>query len=167
MNTASVNRRAEERIHNGHPWIYRSDVTAVAASAGDLVAVKAANGRVLGHAMFSDQSLITLRMISRGAEPPAATWLRDRIKAAIDWRGVLGIDATAYRLVHGEGDLLPSLIVDRYDDVLVMQALSQGMPFENTSTSIRWLSVPPLTSRKPASARFFARRCALATICFW
>ena len=127
MNTASVSRRAEERIHNGHPWIYRSDVTAVTASAGDLVAVKAGNGRVLGHAMFSDQSLITLRMISRGAEPPASTWLRDRIKAAIDWRAALDIDATAYRLVHGEGDLLPSLIVDRYDDVLVVQALSQGM----------------------------------------
>lgn len=125
--TAIVTRRAEERIHNGHPWIYRSDIADVTAEAGDLVMVKGTNGRALGHAMFSDQSLITLRMISRREAPPAATWLRDRIQAAIAYRERLGIDATACRLVHGEGDLLPSLIVDRYNDVLVIQALSQGM----------------------------------------
>ena len=60
--SAIVTRRAEERIHNGHPWIYRSDVADVTAEAGDMVTVKATNGRALGHAMFSDQSLITLRM---------------------------------------------------------------------------------------------------------
>lgn len=125
--TAIVLRRAEERIHNGHPWIYRSDVGDVTAQAGDMVTVKATNGRVLGHALFSDQSLITLRMISRREAPPAASWLRDRIQTAMAYREGLGIDATAYRLVHGEGDLLPSLIVDRYNDVLVVQALSQGM----------------------------------------
>jgi len=127
MSEASVTRRAEERIHNGHPWIYRSDVTAVTAGAGDLLQVKASNGRVLGHAMFSDQSLITLRMIARGPGALPASWLRDRLQAAIAWREQLTIDATAFRLVHGEGDLLPSLVVDRYGDVLVMQALSQGM----------------------------------------
>jgi 23S rRNA (cytosine1962-C5)-methyltransferase len=124
---AIVVRRAEERIHNGHPWIYRSDVAEVSASAGDLVVVKATNGRVLGHALFSDRSLITLRMVSRREAPPAAGWLRDRLQAAIRYRETLGIDATAFRLVHGEGDLLPSLIVDRYDDILVVQTLSQGM----------------------------------------
>lgn len=124
---AVVSRRAEERIHNGHPWIYRSDVASVSAAGGDLVEVRAGNGRVLGHAMFSDRSLITLRMIARGTEPLAESWLADRLRAAIAWRARLDIDATAYRLVHGEGDLLPSLVVDRYGDVLVMQALSQGM----------------------------------------
>ena len=125
--SATVSRRAEERIHNGHPWIYRSDVADVAGSGGDLVAVRAANGRPLGHALFSDRSLITLRMIARGEGPLPKDWLRARLAAAIDYRRTLAIDATAYRLVHGEGDLLPSLIVDRYEDVLVMQALSQGM----------------------------------------
>ena len=89
--------------------------------------VTASNGRPLGHALFSDQSLITLRMIARGEGALSATWLQDRLRAAIAYRESLGIDATAYRLVHAEGDLLPSLIVDRYNDVLVMQALSQGM----------------------------------------
>jgi len=124
---ATVSRRAEERITNGHPWIYRSDVSDVTAGAGDIVAVRASNGRPLGHALFSDRSLITLRMIARGEGALSATWLQDRLRAAIAYRNSLAIDATAYRLVHGEGDLLPSLIVDRYDDVLVMQALSQGM----------------------------------------
>ncbi|HUF23490.1 MAG TPA: class I SAM-dependent rRNA methyltransferase [Vicinamibacterales bacterium] len=127
MPTATVSRRAEERIHYGHPWIYRSDVADVDAAAGDVVAVKASNGRPLGHALFSDRSLITLRMIARGDRPLSATWLRDRLRAAVAYRETLGIDASAFRLVHGEGDLLPSLIVDRYDDVLVIQTLSQGM----------------------------------------
>jgi len=127
MPSATVSRRAEERIHYGHPWIYRSDVADVDAAAGDVVAVKASNGRPLGHALFSDRSQITLRMIARGDRPLPGTWLRDRLRAAIAYRETLGIDATAYRLVHGEGDLLPSLIVDRYDDVLVIQTLSQGM----------------------------------------
>lgn len=124
---ATVSRRAEDRITNGHPWIYRSDVADVAGTAGDIVAVRAANGRPLGHALFSDRSLITLRMIARGESELPKDWLRARLAAAIEYRSALTIDATAYRLVHGEGDLLPSLIVDRYEDVLVIQALSQGM----------------------------------------
>ena len=127
MPSATVTRRAEERIHNGHPWIYRSDVAAVDAAGGDVVAVRASNGRPLGHAMFSDQSLITLRMIARGDAPLAGSWLRDRLRAALAYREALAIDASAFRLVHGEGDLLPSLVVDRYNDVLVIQTLSQGM----------------------------------------
>ena len=127
MPSATVTRRAEERIHNGHPWIYRSDVAAVDAAGGDVVAVRASNGRPLGHAMFSDQSLITLRMIARGDAPLPASWLRDRLRAALAYRAALAIDASAFRLVHGEGDLLPSLVVDRYNDVLVIQTLSQGM----------------------------------------
>src|SRR5205814_6244052 len=81
----------------------------------------------LGHAIFSDQSQITLRMLSYGEEPATEALVRQRIAAAVDYRKTLGIDSTAYRLVHGEGDLLPSLIVDRYGEYLVVQTLSQGM----------------------------------------
>jgi 23S rRNA (cytosine1962-C5)-methyltransferase len=77
--------------------------------------------------VISDRSLITLRMLARGDEPLPALWLRDRLAAAIDYRSRLGIDASAIRLVHGEADLLPSLVVDRYNEHLVIQALSQGM----------------------------------------
>ena len=111
----------------GHPWIYRSDVTAADASAGDLVEVRGARERVIAHALYSDRSEITLRLVSTGSEPPPSSFLRDRLHAAIDYRASLGLDATAYRLVHGEADRLPALIVDRYGDHLVLQALSQGI----------------------------------------
>src|SRR6476661_105945 len=127
MATAVVSRRGEERARAGHPWIYRSDVEEVRALAGDLVQVVGSRGRPLGHALFSDKSEITLRMVSHGADVPSAAFIRDRIAAAIRYRESLALDASAYRLVHGEADRLPSLIVDRYGDYLVVQALSQGI----------------------------------------
>lgn len=122
-----VTARGEDRVQSGHPWIYRSDVASVQASAGDTVTVRSPRGRMLGHALFSDRSQITLRMLSYGEAPAGEPLVQERIEAAIRFRQVLRIPATAYRLVHGEADLLPSLIVDRYGDYIVVQALSQGM----------------------------------------
>jgi 23S rRNA (cytosine1962-C5)-methyltransferase len=127
VSTAAITRKGEDRARAGHPWIYRSDVAEAHAAPGDLVAVTGTRGRVVGHALFSDRSEITLRLVSLGPEPPPATFVRDRIETAIRFRDALGLDATAYRLVHGEADRLPSLIVDRYGDYLVVQALSQGI----------------------------------------
>jgi 23S rRNA (cytosine1962-C5)-methyltransferase len=107
--------------------VYRSDVDRVEAEPGDIVVAKNARGRTLGYAFFSDRSQITLRMLTIGERPADAALIRARINQAIDFRESLAIDATAYRLVHGEADLLPSLIVDRYGDYLVVQALSQGV----------------------------------------
>ena len=89
--------------------------------------VRSARGRTLGSALFSDRSQITLRMLAYGDEIADESLVRRRIEAALTFRQSLAIDATAYRLVHGEGDLLPSLVVDRYGEYLVVQALSQGM----------------------------------------
>jgi 23S rRNA (cytosine1962-C5)-methyltransferase len=127
--TVRISPRGEDRVRSGHPWIYRSDVRDVedGASAGAMVRVLGAKERPLGHALFSDQSQIVLRMVSRGEAAVDAVFWRARLEAALAFRASLGLDATAYRLVHGEADLLPSLIVDRYDDVLVLQALSRGM----------------------------------------
>src|SRR5262249_58992114 len=66
-------------------------------------------------------------MLTRGAEVADREWLERRLSAAIQFRDVLNVQASAYRLVHGEADLLPSLVVDRYGDHLVVQTLSQGM----------------------------------------
>src|SRR5690348_7262898 len=66
-------------------------------------------------------------MVAIGPEPLPATFVRDRLEAALRFRDTLELNATAYRLVHGEADRLPSLIVDRYGDYLVVQALSQGI----------------------------------------
>jgi 23S rRNA (cytosine1962-C5)-methyltransferase len=125
--TAIVRPRGEDRIRSGHPWIYRSDVAEVAAEPGEVVEVFGPRQRSLGHALFSAESQITLRMIATEPRDIDATFWHDRLEAAIRFRESLNIDATAYRLVHGEADLLPSLIVDRYADYLVVQTLSQGM----------------------------------------
>ena len=126
--TAIVNAKGEDRIRGGHPWIYRSDVVDVAGTEpGIVVNVRGPRNRDLGHALFSDQSQITLRMISRDDRVIDTAFWRERLERAISFREILEIDATAYRLIHGEADLLPSLVVDRYGDYLVMQALSQGM----------------------------------------
>jgi 23S rRNA (cytosine1962-C5)-methyltransferase len=122
-----VSARGEQRARGGHPWIYRADVVNVRAEPGERVAVRGPAGRVLGQALYSSRSQIALRMLSDGDAPAGDEVVKARIASAIEFRRTLGIDASAYRLVHGEADLLPSLIVDRYGDYLVVQALSQGM----------------------------------------
>jgi len=127
MGVVTITHRGEERIRSGHPWIYKSDVAKTEASGGDTVRVIGTRGRDIGHALYSDRSEIALRFLTRGVEPADLTLWRSRLTQAIRFREALEIDATAYRLVHGEADLLPSLIVDRYGDYLVVQALSQGV----------------------------------------
>jgi 23S rRNA (cytosine1962-C5)-methyltransferase len=99
----------------------------VDAAGGDLVQVRGPRQRTVGYALFSDRSQIAVRMLSRGEEAVDESLIRSRLEAALRYRDSLHLDATAYRLVHGEADLLPSLVVDRYGDYLVVQALSQAM----------------------------------------
>jgi len=127
MSSATISARGEQRVRTGHPWIYRTDVVDVQAEAGDIVRVLGPRNRTIGFALFSDQSQIPIRMLTRGEEEATPALIRGRLQNAIAFRESLALDATAYRLVHGEADLLPSLIVDRYDGWLVVQALSQGM----------------------------------------
>jgi 23S rRNA (cytosine1962-C5)-methyltransferase len=127
MAEVRVTKRGEDRLQSGHPWVYRSDIAEARASAGATVRVVGPRGRPLGDALYSDRSEITIRMLTRGdVRADRALW-RTRLQQAIQFRASLGIDATAYRLVHGEADLMPSLVVDRYGDYLILQALSQGV----------------------------------------
>jgi 23S rRNA (cytosine1962-C5)-methyltransferase len=121
---ARVTSRGAERWVRGHPWIYRSEVTSHPSEPG-VVRVEDARGRFLGQALLSPRSEIRLRLLERTERPVDGGWWRERLAAAIARRD--GIDATACRLVHGEGDALPSLIVDRYDRWLVVQLLSAGL----------------------------------------
>jgi 23S rRNA (cytosine1962-C5)-methyltransferase len=125
--TVTISARGENRIRAGHPWIYRADVVDVQAAGGDTVAVLGPRHRTLGYALFSDRSQIPIRLLTHGDVPADLALWRTRLESAIRFRDSLKLDATAYRLVHGEGDLMPSLIVDRYDQYLVVQALSQGV----------------------------------------
>src|SRR5687768_13274830 len=100
MQTVIVNMRGEARIESGHPWIYRSDIAEVRAAAGDIVRVSGPRNRVLGEALFSDRSQITLRMLTRGEAPADEALLRRRIDQAIRFRETLKIEGDAYRLIH-------------------------------------------------------------------
>jgi 23S rRNA (cytosine1962-C5)-methyltransferase len=124
--TITVTPRGEVRIRNGHFWVYRADIASGRAEAGSVVRVVGPAGRFLARAFYSDRSQITLRILTqRDVEIDRGFW-RSRLEQAIGFRDRLGVDATACRLVHGEGDLIPSLVVDRYGEYLVTQALSQG-----------------------------------------
>lgn len=121
-----ISLRGWRRVQAGHPWIYRSDMLSASASAGDIVRVSTEKGRFIGRAFYSDRSQITLRMIAREDVPIDRAFLLQRIRQAAARRSEWVSATEAFRLVYSEGDLFPSLIVDRYGDILVLQTLSQA-----------------------------------------
>ena len=136
MRTVTVSKRGADRVRRGHLWIYRSDVVDVDAEGGSAVTVKDERGNLVGKALYSDASQIALRFLTQTNEEIDHAWWRRRIREAASRRKIPA-DTNAYRLVYSEGDLLPSLIVDRYHDVLVLQTLSQGTEaFKSTITEI-------------------------------
>lgn len=125
MAVVRVNKRGADRVRHGHLWIYRSDLLEAETHEGGVVSVRDEKGNFVGQALYSDKSQIALRLLTQKDLTIDAQWWKQRIRAAAA-RRVISSDTNAYRLVYSEGDLLPSLIVDRYDDVLVLQTLSQG-----------------------------------------
>ena len=127
MNDVIITKQGADRIRGGHLWVYRSDVLdAAKAAGGSIVVVRDRDRNFVGQAFFSDSSQIALRFLSQTEEPIDRDWWRQRILNAIARRSGMTADTNAYRLVYAEGDLLPSIIIDRYDDVLVLQTLAQG-----------------------------------------
>ncbi len=125
MEEVRVTKRGAERWTQGHPWIFASDVTSDETTPGVAV-VSDHRGRPIGLALYSPASEIRLRLLDRRPDTRIdQTWWRERIHQALARRQ--GIDATAFRVVHGEADGLPSLIVDRYDRWVVIQILSAGL----------------------------------------
>ncbi len=123
-----IQRRAAERLAAGHVWVYASDVDRPEnARPGDTVTVLDPRGLPLGTAHFSAASQIALRLFSHQVEPLDEAFFRKRIGAAIAHRQRAVRDSNACRLIFSEADQLPGLIVDRYDDTLVLQTLTQGM----------------------------------------
>jgi len=115
------------RVRNGHLWVYAGDIARQPEEESPpIVKVIDSHRNVLGHAFYSKTSQIRLRMLTREAEPPSAGFLSDRVRAAIGRRKSLIEPDTACRLVFGEADLLPSIVVDRYAGYLVVQTLSAG-----------------------------------------
>ncbi|MGA3327413.1 MAG: class I SAM-dependent methyltransferase, partial [Terriglobia bacterium] len=125
--TVVISSRGVERLACGHPWIYRSDVVRSDGIEPGVVRLIDQKNSFWGQALYSTQSQITLRFLTRYARPVDAAFLTERIRSAAAFRQQVAAGAQAYRLVAAEGDLLPSLIIDRYGDCLVIQTLSQGM----------------------------------------
>lgn len=154
----TISRRGADRIRAGHIWVYRSDIVeARDVQPGALVVVQelsdksvrptrplldkpalsGAEGnirptrvRVLGSALYSTASQIALRMVSPHPVDNLGQLLRERIRNAIAYRERLVENTNAYRVIFSEGDFLPGLIVDRYNDILTMQVLTQAMDVE-------------------------------------
>ena len=125
---ARVSRRAVARWAQGHPWIYRSDLERRPSAPAGIVTVTGPDGAPQGYALWSPASEIALRRLAGPAgAPPDAAWWHERLAAAIARRAPLAGATTAARLVHGEADGLPSLVVDQYGAYLVVQLLSAGL----------------------------------------
>ncbi|HZH31163.1 MAG TPA: class I SAM-dependent rRNA methyltransferase [Pyrinomonadaceae bacterium] len=126
--TITISRKGAERARAGHLWIYRSDLldASDAAPPGAAVHVRDERGRFVGSALYSDRSQIALRLLTWRETTIDRDWWRARLREAIARRAGLEREADAFRLVYAEGDALPSLIIDRYADVIVLQTLSQG-----------------------------------------
>jgi 23S rRNA (cytosine1962-C5)-methyltransferase len=126
--TAVISARGARRWAGGHPWIFKSDVVTPPSVAAGAVAVRDQRGAALGTALWSPASEISLRFVSREAESLDAAWWKAKLERAVSRRaGIIDAETNACRLVHGEGDGLPSLVVDRFDRWLVVQLLSAGL----------------------------------------
>jgi len=122
-----VRRRGADRIRRGHLWVYQSDVLNTKdAEPGSIVAVHDERGTLLGKAFYSSKSQISLRFLARGAVTIDEQFFRNRFDAADRLREQLGVDPLLSRRIYSEGDYLPGLIVDRYNDRLVVQSLVQA-----------------------------------------
>lgn len=132
MNTLRLKKREERRVQSGHAWVFSNEIDTAQTplkglEPGSSVTLETANGKFLAHAYVNPHSLIAARVTSRRAnEPFNATVLRARLATALELRSYR-YSEPYYRLVHSEGDFLPGLTVDRYNDVLVVQITTAGM----------------------------------------
>jgi 23S rRNA (cytosine1962-C5)-methyltransferase len=149
VRVVKISPRGTSRLRAGHVWVYRSDiVSSDGVLPGSLVRVSDHRGKTLGTALYSSSSQIAIRMISTDPIADFPALLRQRIGDAIAYRQNLVHDTEAYRVVFSEADFLPGLIVDRYNEILSLQILTQAMDAE----PIREAILAELTTRlHPAS----------------
>ena len=121
-----ISTKGVERLRSGHPWVYRSDVRSAQAEAGAIVRVMDERGRFHGRAFYSDKSQIAVRLLTRENVPVDRAFFAERLRRAAAYRETVVENTDAYRVVHGEADLLPSIVIERYGDYLVLQTLSQA-----------------------------------------
>ena len=121
-----IGPRGVDRLRSGHPWVYRSDVRSANGEPGAVVRVTDERGRFHGRAFYSDRSQIAIRLLTREDVPIDRSFFAERIRSAAVYRKLVVENTDAFRLIHGESDLLPSFVVDRYADYFVIQTLTQS-----------------------------------------
>lgn len=121
--------REDRRILLGHAWVFSNEIASVqgAPTAGSVVEVRRHDGRTLGVGFYHPHSLIAVRILDRQPRPIDRAFFEERIRVALRRRERIFPDDTAYRIVHGESDGLPGLIIDRFGSCVVLQAVSAGM----------------------------------------
>ncbi len=124
-----LRQREERRLLAGHLWVFSNEVASVSGSpsAGDVVEVLRHDGKFLGMGFYHPHSLIAVRMLTQERGPIDRAWFHQRIAEAARLRTQWFREDTVYRVVHGESDRLPGLIIDRYGTAATIQALSAGM----------------------------------------
>ncbi len=144
-----VSPRGATRLKSGHVWVYKSDILAAdGIPPGSLVTVTDQRGKPLGTALYSSSSQIAIRMISPDPVSDLPELLRQRISEAIAYREQVVANSSAYRVVFSEADFLPGLIIDRYNDIVSIQILTQAMD----ANRVRETVISQLTAQlKPAS----------------
>jgi 23S rRNA (cytosine1962-C5)-methyltransferase len=129
MKSVVLKRGEDKRLRAGHPWIFSNEIKSSLKEhePGDLVRVEGAGGHSLGIGYVNPQSLIAVRLLATGVDQIEDNFLETRIAAALGQREALYKGSTVYRVVYGESDALPGLIIDRYDDAVAVQILTAGM----------------------------------------
>ncbi len=133
-------------IWTGHPWVYAQAVERVEGGArpGDEVVVTDPRGQFLGRGFYSPSSAIAVRVLTRDPDRPLdGRFFRDKIAEARDHRRTLNLpsdETNAYRLVHAEGDGLPGLVIDVFDDACVVQATTLGMKLREALWLEAWIA---------------------------
>jgi len=129
MATALLKKNCEKRIELGHLWIFSNEIEKVIGSysQGNIVEVLSFQKRFLGRGYINPHSLITIRLLTREREEIDFSFFRRRIEEALQYRKKILPQENSYRLIFGESDFLPGLIVDKYENVLVIQTLALGM----------------------------------------
>lgn len=125
----TLKKNEDRRLLGGHQWVFSNEILTAggAPQPGDLVELLRSDGRPLGCGFYNAHSLIAVRLLSSSIVEPDRAFFRERIDAARRMRERLFPGATAYRVVHGESDFLPGLVVDRFNDVIAVQTYSAGM----------------------------------------
>ena len=124
-----LGRHQDRRVRGGHPWIFSNEIADIegAPKPGGLVEITDDRGAFLGRAYWNPQSLIAARVLTRGRDEIDTAFFVKRLERAVRFRERVLPGEAALRVVYGESDQLPGLVVDRYGDVLVAQVLTLGM----------------------------------------